>query len=51
MNLSIQKQPFRGVLKKKRFENMQQIYWRSPTPKQIYTATLLKPHFGMGILL
>ena len=29
----VQKQPPRGVLKKKRSENMQQIYIRTPMPK------------------
>ena len=35
----------RGVLRKRCSENMQQIYWRIPK------ATLLKSHFGMGVLL
>ena len=53
----IQKQPSRGVLKKRRSENMQQIYRRTPMPKydfnkvakQLYW-TLLKSHFGMSVL-
>ena len=56
----VQKQPSRGALKKKCSENTQQIYGRTDMPKcdfnkvalQIYCfATLLKPHFGMGVLL
>ena len=35
----------RGVLRKRCSENMQQIYRRTPK------ATLLKSHFGMGVLL
>ena len=33
MSLSLQKQPSRGVLKKKCSENIQQIYRRTPMPK------------------
>ena len=59
----IQKQPSRGVLRKRRSENMQQIYGiYTKYIQQIYThaevrfqqscfATLFKSHFGMGILL
>ena len=49
-----QKQPTRGVLKKRCSENMQQIYRRTPMPKCDFSkvaATLLKSHFGMGVLL
>ena len=46
---SVQKPPPRGVLKKRCSENMQQIYRRTPMPK--CKATLLKSHFGMGVLL
>ena len=41
----IQKQPSRGVLRKRYPENMQQMYRRT------CKATLLKPHFDMGIVL
>ena len=51
----MQKQPFRGVPRKKCSENMQAIYRRTPMPKCDFTkvvfATLLKSHFGMGVLL
>ena len=48
-----QKQPFRDVLEKRCSENMQQICRRVPMPKCDFNkvATLLKSHFGMGILL
>ena len=49
-----QKQLPRGVLSKRCSENTQQFYRRTPTPKGDFSkvaATLLKPHFGMGILL
>ena len=36
---------------KKGFENMQQIYRIAPMPKCDFKATLLKSHFGMGVLL
>ena len=45
-----QKQSFRGVLKKRCYENIQQIYRRTPMPK-CDLATLLKSDFGMGVLL
>ena len=47
-----QKQPFRGVLRKQFSENMQQIYRRTSMPKYDFNkvATLLKSHFGMGVL-
>ena len=35
----------RGVLRKRCFENVQQIYRRTPK------ATLLKSHFGISVLL
>ena len=56
----VQKQPFREILKKKFSENMQPIYRRTLLPKcyfnkvakQLYCkATLLKSHFGKGVLL
>ena len=49
-----QKQPFRGVLEKWCSENIQQIYIRHPCQSAISIsaiATLLKSHFGMGVLL
>ena len=46
-----QKQPFRGVPGKRCSEYMQQIYRRILMPKCDFNkATLLKPHFGMGVL-
>ena len=48
---------FRNVLRKRYSENIQQIYRRTLKPKCDFnkvawaTATLLKPHFGMGVLL
>ena len=50
----IQKQPPRCVLKKRCSENMQQTYRGTPMPKCDFNkvaATLLKLHFGMGVLL
>ena len=51
----IQKQPSRGVLRKRCSENMQQIYRRTPMPKcdfnKVALATLLKSQFRMGVLL
>ena len=32
----LQKQPIRGVLKKRCFENMQHIYRRTPMPKCVF---------------
>ena len=46
----MQKPPFRGVLRKRCSENMQQIYKRTPMPKCDFSATLLKSHFSMGVL-
>ena len=56
-----QKEPSGGVLRKRCSENIQQIYRRIPMTKcdfkkvasQLYCcfATLLKSHFGMGVLL
>ena len=43
------KEPSRGVPRKRRSENMQQIYRRTPMPK--CKAILLKSHLGMGVLL
>ena len=42
-----QKQPFRGVLRKRCSEDMQQIYSRTPMSKCEFN----KLHFGMGVLL
>ena len=42
-----QKQPSRGVLRKRCSENMQQIYRRTPMSKCEFN----KLHFGMGVLL
>ena len=42
-----QKQPSRGVLRKRCSENMQQIYRRTPMSKREFN----KLHFGMGVLL
>ena len=57
-NMSYKKQPPRGVPRKSYSEIMQQIYRRTPMPKCDFTkvplsckATLLKSHFGMGVLL
>ena len=51
----LQKRPFRGVIRKSCSENMQQIYRRTHMPKygfnKVAFATLLKSHFGMGVLL
>ena len=41
-NMDVQRQPFRGVLSKRRSEKMQQIYRRTTMPKS---------HFGKGVLL
>ena len=52
--LIIQKQPPRGVPRKRCSENMQEIYRRTPMPKCDFNkvaATLLKSHFGMDVLL
>ena len=48
LNTWFQKQPSRGVLRKRCSENMQQIY---KTPCRSVMATLLKLHFGMDVLL
>ena len=44
---SYKTQPSRGVPGKRCSKNIQQIYRRTPIPK----TTLLKSHFGMGVLL
>ena len=51
--IKLQKQPSRCVLLKRSSQNMQQIHWRKPMPKPDFNqvATLLKSHFGIGILL
>ena len=46
-----QKQPSRGILKKRCSENMQQIHKRIPMSKCDCKATLLKSHFRIGVLL
>ena len=49
-----QKQPSRGVLKKRCSGNMQQIYRRTPMQKCDFNkvaATLLKSPFDMGVFL
>ena len=51
---TLQKQLLRGVPRKRCSENMQQIYRRTPMPKCDFNKlleTLLKSHFGMGVLL
>ena len=48
------KLPFRGVLRKRYSINVQYIYKRTPRVKNNFskvTATLLKSHFGMSVLL
>ena len=51
----MQKQPPRCVPRKRCSENIKQIYRRAPMPKCDFNkscfATLLKPHFGMSVLL
>ena len=51
----IQEQPFRGVLRKRGSENMQQIYRRTFKSKCDFNkrckTTLLKSQFGMDVLL
>ena len=49
----IQKQPPRGAPWERCSENIQQISRRTPMPKfaTLLHATLLKSHFGMGVLL
>ena len=52
--LKAQKQPSRGVLRKRCSENMQQIYIRTLMPKHAEhscKATLLKSYFGTDVLL
>ena len=44
-----QEQPSRGVLRKRCSEKMQQMYRRTTMSKCF--ATLLKSHFGRGVLL
>ena len=46
----MQKQPFRGVLRERCSENMQQIYKWTSIPKSDLIAILFKSHFGMGVL-
>ena len=54
MTKTVQKQPYRGVPRKRCSENVQQIYRRTPMPKCDFNKVakqLLKSHFGMGVLL
>ena len=46
----LQKKPFRGVLRKRCSENMQQIYWRAPMPKCDFNNFNLNSHFIMAVL-
>ena len=51
---NVQKQPSRGVIRKRCSENMQQIYRRKPMQNVIsinFKATLLKSLFGIGVIL
>ena len=52
-SFTIQKQLFRGALRKRCSENMQQIHKRTLMPKCDFNkvATLLKSHFGIDVLL
>ena len=51
----LQKQPSRGVLRKRCSENMQQIYRSTPMPNRDFNkvakATFLKSHSGIGVFL
>ena len=50
----LEKQPLSGVPRKSYFENMQQIYRRTPMEKYDFNkvaVTSLKSHFYMGVLL
>ena len=40
--LKIQKQPSRGILRRRHSENMQQIYMRTPIPKCDFNKVALK---------
>ena len=58
LTIMVQRLPSRGVLSKRCSENMRQIYRTTPVPKYdfdkvalVTLATLLKSHFGMGVLL
>ena len=46
-----EKQPDRGVLKRRCSENMQQIYRRAAMLKCNFNKVALKSHFGMGVVL
>ena len=52
--LNIQRHPSRGVIRKKCFENMQQIYRRTLMPKcdfnKVTSQFLLKSYYCMGLL-
>ena len=49
--MTFQRQPLRGVLRKRCSENMQQNYRRTPTPKCDFNKVALKLPCGMGNLL
>ena len=56
--IEIQKQPSRGILRKRRSENMLQIYRRTPMPQYDLNkvalqrkVTLLKSEFDMSVLM
>ena len=54
MTKTVQKQPSRGVPRKRCSENVQQIYRRTPMPKCDFNKVakqLLKSHFGVDVLL
>ena len=42
--MSMQKQPSRGVLRKKCSENMQQLYKRTPMPKCDFNKVVKQPY-------
>ena len=46
-----QKQPSRGVLRKRCSENMQEIYRRTPMPTCDFNKIAIKSHCGMGVIL
>ena len=45
----LQKQSSKSTLRKRCYENMQQIYRKTPMPKCDFN--IMKSHFGMGVLL
>ena len=46
---NVEKQPSRGVARKRCSENLQQIYKKINMPKCDFNTTFLKSHFSMGI--